>query len=92
MTNIEFKAKYFTYSFYWVDEYNFRHLQALALKLGLTWHTGCRKISNWKQGINNLVMFPQGHFQRVTCYFPDAEYGKPVDFEQMLSDYRHITD
>lgn len=94
MTLTQFKIKYFTYSFYWVDESNYETLQRIAQNMGLDNHLRDGEI--WKFIISkhevqrNLVMFPTGYYQSTLWHIPDHEYGDPVDYEKMLEDYRNI--
>lgn len=92
MNRDEFKAKYFTDSFYWVKEDNFEQLQLIAFEMGLKWHTGDTDTTPATPKINNLRMFPEGFFQSLDFYSPNASYGEPVNFSEMLTEYESLSE
>lgn len=51
----QFKKKYFTNNFYWVNESNYKRLQEIALDVGCLLHTGEQEIIEWHKGFNNLA-------------------------------------
>lgn len=65
----EFKQKYFTNNFYWVNEKNYKQLQEIALEVGCLCHTGKKDIINWHEGFNNLGFRTYNKPQRKpTCF------------------------
>lgn len=93
MTKQEFKEKYLTNAFYWVNEDNYLKLQDIFQEFGIKCHTGNHNLIGWHEGFKNLVTFPPDkwhdfeYYQKVDCWFPNARYGEPKDYELMLSEY-----
>ena len=54
MEKKEFKQKYFTNNFYWVNKENYKRLQEIALEVGCLCHTGKAEIIEWHEGFKNL--------------------------------------
>ena len=92
MKRDEFKNKYFNKNFYWINDDNFVKIQEIAIEMGLTWHTGDTNIQEKTMGaIENLVMFEGGYFQQTAFYSPDYGWGEPVNYDEMINDYNHLT-
>jgi hypothetical protein len=90
MEREEFKKKYFTDNFYWLQLCDFQELQRIAIEMGLTWHTGDIDIMQ-ESPHNNLVMFKGEYFQSAGFFITDAKYGEAVVWKDMIADYHCIT-
>lgn len=96
----EFKSKYFTNNFYWVDENNFEKLQEIAFSVGCRWCTKDKKIIKWISEVskdkfphNNLAFRTTLENDNITqCQAePFLSYKEEAtDFDKMLKDYKNI--
>jgi hypothetical protein len=92
MIRSEFKAKYLTNAFYWVNKSNYLILQQIFQEFGILCHTG-EGIINWHDKFHNLCTFPPDkwndfeYYQKVDCWFPNCSYGEPKNYTDMLIDY-----
>lgn len=95
MTPQEFKTKWLDNAFYWVNIDNYLLLQDIFQEFGIKSHTG-EGVINWHKGFNNLLTFPpdQWHdfeyYQKTDCWYPNARYGDPKDYNLMLSEYSNL--
>lgn len=84
----EFKQKYFTNNFYWVNRENYKRLQEVAIEVGCLCHTGKVEIIEWHEGFKNLGF--RTYDKNVTVFQkePFLKYNEvATDFNKMLSDY-----
>lgn len=89
----EFKQKYFTNNFYWVNKENYKRLQEIALELGCLCHTGKAEIIEWHEGFNNLGFRTYEKNNNVTVFQKEAfllHNHTATDFNEMLSAYENI--
>ena len=90
MTIQEFKQKYFTDNFYWVNEINYRKLQEIGIEVGCLCHTGEKDIIEWHSGFNNLGFRTYEKNNNITVF--QKESFLPYDqeatsFDEMLKDF-----
>jgi len=86
----EFKQKYFTNNFYWVDESNYKVLQEIALSVGCLCHTGKHEIIEWHDGFKNLGFRTYERNGGVTFFQKEPflqQNEKATDYKNMLLDY-----
>lgn len=84
----EFKQKYFTNNFYWVNKDNYKRLQEIALEVGCLCHTGKAEIIEWHEGFNNLGFSPNEESVTVFQKQPFLSHGKTAtDYAEMLAAY-----
>ena len=91
MTRQEFKKKYFTNNFYWVNEKNHKQLQDIGIEFGCLNPLGYPGKIQWHEGFNNLGFRPNGDhptkFQKEG-FLSDKE--SATSFEEMLDDYKDL--
>lgn len=93
ITEPEFKKKYFTNNFYWVDKENYKRLQEIALETGCFCHTGKSEIIEWHDGFNNLGFRTYERNNYVTVFQKESfltSNETATDFNEMLSEYEKI--
>lgn len=94
MTKTEFKTKYFTNNFYWVNENNYKKLQEIAIEVGCLCHTGKAQIIEWHEGFNNLGFRTYEKNSNITVFQKESFLlynQKATDFNEMISNYGLIT-
>jgi len=90
MTQEEFKAKYFTNNFYWINESNYKQLQEIALEIGCLCHTMKSEMIEWHTGFRNLGFNPHREnpdlivFQKRDMLMYNQTATK---FDEMVRDY-----
>lgn len=95
MTRKNFKEKYLINAFYWITENNHLELQNIMQEFGIICHTGSG-IIGWHSGFKNLLTFKPDEFhnfeyyQKTDCWFPNASYGEPKNYESMIEDYSKL--
>lgn len=92
--NQEFKKKYFTDNFYWVNKENYRKLQEIAIEVGCLCHTGKAEIIEWHEGFNNLGFrtYPKNNNITVFQKEPFLPYNQSAtNFGEMLAAYESNT-
>lgn len=90
MTKLEFKQKYFTNNFYWVDEKNYEKLQQIGIKVGCLCHTGDASIIKWHEGFKNLGFRTDEKNNNVTVFQKEPflmHNEKATNFEEMIAEY-----
>ena len=90
MTPQEFKDKYFTNNFYWVNETNYETLQKIALAFGCLCHTMKREIINWHEGFTNLGFRTYEKNGDVTVFQKEPfllHNEKATSFDEMMKHY-----
>lgn len=91
MNREEFKLKYFTNNFYWVNNKNYKQLQEIGLDFGCFSPIGDVSIIEWHDGFNNLGFRTYGssptRFQKE-CFLVDGDTA--TSFEDMIKDYKSL--
>ena len=90
MTKEEFKQKYFTNNFYWVNKDNYKKLQEIALEVGCLCHTGHSEIIEWHEGFKNLGFRTYIKNNNVTFFQKEPfliSPEKPTEYEEMFNKY-----
>lgn len=91
--NKEFKQRYFTNNFYWVNETNYKQLQEIGLEMDCLCHTGKKDIIKWHEGFNNLGFRTYEKNNNVTVFQKEAfllHGEKATDFIEMLNAYESL--
>lgn len=91
MNQQEFKQKYFTNNFYWVNEDNFLRLQEIGLEVGCLCHTGKREIINWHDGFKNLGFRTYDKINNITVFQKEPfllETEQATSYNNMIIDYK----
>jgi hypothetical protein len=86
----DFKQKYFTDNFYWVNKENYKQLQEIAIEVGCLCHNGKSEIIEWHEGFKNLGFRTYEKNNNITVFQkePFLIGGKtPTDYNEMLIDY-----
>jgi len=94
MTKSEFKQKYFTNNFYWVNKSNYKQLQEIALEVGCLCHTGKPEIINWHEGFTNLGFRTYKKNNNIPVFQKELflhHAEKATNFSEMLDDYTSIS-
>lgn len=87
MTPKEFKEKFFTNNFYWVNEHNHKQLQEIAIEVGCLCHTGKREIIEWHDGFTNLGFRTYENNNNVTVFQKEPfllSHESATDFNEMI--------
>jgi hypothetical protein len=91
MTKLEFKQKYFTNNFYWVDVSNYKELQNIGIEFGCLNPSGKKSLINWHDGFQNLGFRTCDNrptkFQKE-CFLLHNE--KATSYEEMINDYKKL--
>lgn len=90
MSVADFKQKYFTNNFYWVNENNYLQLQEIGLKVGCLCHTGKKEIISWHVGFNNLGFRTYNKNNNITVFQKEPflmHNETATDFYEMWNDY-----
>ncbi len=93
MTQEEFKEKYFSNNFYWVNERNYKQLQEISLKSGCLCHTGKKEIIEWHEGFKNLGFRTYKKNKFVTFFQKEpflSHTENATDFAEMINVYNAI--
>jgi len=90
MTKEEFKNKYFTNNFYWINENNYKKLQEIAIEVGCLCHTMKPVIINWHTGFTNIGFRTYKFNNNITVFQKEPflmEHEKATGYDEMLNDY-----
>ena len=97
MTREQFEEKYLRHNFFWItSEEQSIELQRILLEFGYMNPSGDTTLITWHDGFKNLVTFRPDdykrckYFQKVGFYTPNASYGEPINYKDLLSDYKLI--
>jgi hypothetical protein len=93
MTKQEFKQKYFTDNFYWVNEKNYKQLQEIGIELGCVNPNKKPSIIEWHEGFKNLGFRTYEKNNNVTVFQKEAflvHNQTATDFSEMLLAYVSI--
>jgi hypothetical protein len=89
----EFKQKYFTNNFYWVNENNHQQLQEIALKVGCLCHTMKKDIIKWYKGFVNLGFRTYEKNRNITVFQKEPfliHNENATNFDEMFTDYQRL--
>ena len=89
MTKQEFKKKYFTDNFYWVDSNTSEPLQKIGLEMDCVTSIGDSSIIEWHSGIVNLTYRTRQEGKPTVCQRQDflSHTEKATSFVDMARDY-----
>ena len=90
MTKQEFKQKFFTNNFYWVNKGTFKKLQEIAIEMGCLCHTGKPEIIGWHDGFTNLGFRTYEKNNNITVFQKEpflSHNEKATSFADMLDAY-----
>lgn len=90
MTQEDFKDKYFTNNFYWVNEENYLQLQEIGIEMGCVNPNGESSLINWHEGFHNLGFRTKDgttKFQKE-CFLVHNQTA--TNYTEMLEDYYEI--
>jgi hypothetical protein len=93
MTKKEFKQKYFTNNFYWINENNYKQLQEIGIELGCVNPSKGKSIINWHDGFKNLGFRTYEKNNNVTVFQKEPfllHNETATDFSEMLSAYASV--
>ena len=94
MTKLEFKQKYFTNNFYWVNESNHEKLQQIGLEFGCLCHTGDASIIKWHEGFKNLGFRTYEKNGKVTMFQKEPflmHTENATDYQDMIKAYSELS-
>lgn len=89
----EFKTKYFTNNFYWVNENNYKQLQLIAIEVGCLCHTMKKELIEWHDGFKNLGFRTYDKNNNITVFQKEpylANNQIATSFDDMLNEYKTI--
>lgn len=89
----DFKQKFFTDNFYWVNENNYRQLQEIALEVGCLCFTGKKEIIEWHKGFKNLGFRTCQKNNNITVFQkePFLMHNEiATNFDEMLINYENV--
>lgn len=93
MTKEEFKKKYFTNNFYWVNEQNHLVLQEIALLVGCLCFTGKAEVINYHEGFNCLGFRTYERNNWITVFQKEGflmHNEQATNFNEMMLNYKLI--
>jgi hypothetical protein len=93
MTKKEFKQKYFTNNFYWINENNYKQLQEIGIESGCVNPSKEKSIINWHDGFKNLGFRTYEKNNNVTVFQKEPfllHNETATDFNEMLSAYASV--
>ncbi len=89
----EFKRKYFTNNFYWVNKDNYKLLQLISIKVGCICHNGEKTIIEHHESFTNLAFRTYEKNGGVTVFQKEPflmHNEKATNFNEMLCDYEKL--
>ena len=90
---VNFKNKYFTNNFYWVNENNYKQLQEIAITFGCLLHTGKKETIQWHEGFKNIAFRTYEKNKGITVFQKEAflsEREMATSFDEMLVDFKTL--
>lgn len=93
MKELQFKIKYFTDNFYWVNKDNYKKLQEIGVEMGCLNPSGKESLIGWHEEFRNLG-FRTYKKNKFVTYFQKEPFliggKKATDYNQMLLDYEKL--
>lgn len=89
----EFKQKYFTNNFYWVNKENYLELQEIGIKVGCLNPLKEPKIIEWHKGFNNLGFRTYERNNNITKFQKEPfllHNENATDFNEMVKSYKNL--
>lgn len=86
----EFKNKYFTDNFYWVNENNYQKLQEIGIEVGCLNPIGETSIIKWHDGFKNLGFRTYSLNNGITRFQKEPfllHNETATNYEEMLAEY-----
>ena len=90
---VNFKNKYFTNNFYWVNENNYKQLQEIGITFGCLLHTGEKETIQWHEGLKNIAFRTYEKNKGITVFQKEAfllERETATSFDEMLTDFKKL--
>lgn len=90
MTRQQFKDKYLTNAFFWINKENHLKIQEILQEFGIKCHAG-KGFINWHDNFKNLVTFEPDkwhdfeYYQKADMWIPNARYGEPKNIEYIIT-------
>lgn len=89
----DFKLKYFTNNFYWVNQNNYKQLQEIGIKVGCLCHTGKADIIEWHEGFKNLGFRTYEKNKGITVFQKEpflSHDESATDYNEMLLTWEKV--
>jgi len=93
MEEKEFKEKYFTNNFYWVNESNFLELQRIGLEVGCLCFTMEKETIDWNWSVKNLGFRTYERNGNITVFQREPfllENETATDYDKMIVEYNNL--
>ena len=94
MTRKEFKDRYFTNNFYWVNKDNYKKLQEIGIEFDCLNPSKQKKIINWHDGFKNLGFRTYEKNNNITVFQKEPfllHNDIATNYNKMLEDYLSLT-
>ena len=89
----EFKQKYFTNNFYWVNKENHLELQEIGIKVGCLNPLGKQEVIDWHEGFKNLGFRTYERNNNITKFQKEPfllHNENATDFNEMVKSYNNL--
>jgi len=89
----EFKQKYFTNNFYWVNKENYKQLQEIGIKVGCLNPLKETNIIDWHEGFKNLGFRTYERNNNITVFQKEPfllHNEKATNFNEMVESYNKL--
>ena len=86
----QFKNKYFTNNFYWVNESNYQKLQEIGVEFGCLNPSGTTSLIKWHEGFKNLGFRTSERNNGITKFQKESfllHNETATNYEEMLAEY-----
>lgn len=93
MTKKEFKDKYFTNNFYWINEENYKTIQKIGIEIGCLNPNGERQAIEWHEGFKNLGFRTYEKNNNVTKFQKEPfllHNEEATDYNEMIAEYNKL--
>ena len=90
MTKEEFKRKYFTNNFYWVNKENYKQLQEIGIEVGCMNPIGDSSIIEWHEGFKNIGFRTYEKNNNITQFQKEPfllHTDTATDYKEMIDSY-----
>lgn len=90
MNKEEFKKKYFTDSFYWINENNYKKIQEIGIEFGCLNSIGTTSIIEFHKGFTNLGFRTYERNNNITVFQKEPfllHNQEPTNYDKMIEDY-----